>query len=248
MKNSQIALLSAFGVVLLVILAAAVAGRLILQSVQSGDYDYDRDAAPRAAAPSSSSGDFDLEGFTQIDARGIWKIRLEQGEDWDVQLTYPERMADRLDVHVENGRLVLGYDTGRRSWWGGFGGGERFEARIVMPEIQSIDLSGASEIDFSGFSGDALSINSSGASEIDARDSRFDTLSLTVSGAGDVDLGDVPVGDARVVLSGAGSITLDMDGGELSGTVSGAGKVRYHGTVSRQSVVVSGFSSVDHVN
>jgi Putative auto-transporter adhesin, head GIN domain len=249
MKNSQVALLSAFGVLLLVILAAAIAGRLVLGGLGSGAYD---DVRPRpSAAVGASDGAetvLDLEGFDRVDARGVWKITLEQGDDWNVELTYPDQVTDRLDVRVEGDRLVLGVENGRPHWWGGFGPSNGYEARIVMPELEGIDLSGAAKVDLIGFAGDTLAITSSGASEVEATRSRFDELELTVSGAGDIDLSEMPVVDAHVVLSGAGNIKLNMNGGELSGTVSGAGKVRYEGTVSRQSVVVSGFSSVEHAN
>jgi hypothetical protein len=36
-----------------------------------------------------------------------------------------------------------------------------------------------------------------------------------------------------------------MNGGALSGTISGVGKVRYRGSVSRENVVASGMSSVE---
>lgn len=250
MKNSQVALFSAFGVLLLGILAAAIVGRFILDSVSSGAYDEPRSQtnASGAEAAANATGAFDLEGFDRIDARGVWKISLEQGEDWNVELTYPERVADDIDVRVDGDRLVLGYDRNGPSWWRGFGRSETFEARVVMPELEGIDVAGAAKLDLSGFAGDGLTISSSGASEIDATRSRFDELMLTVSGAGDVDLREMPVVDARVVLSGAGDIKLNMNGGELSGTVSGAGKVRYEGTVSRESIVVSGFSSVERAN
>jgi hypothetical protein len=117
-----------------------------------------------------------------------------------------------------------------------------------MPALEGVDLSGASELALSGFSGTKLDITASGATEIDASGGSYRDLTLIVSGAGNVDLSEIVVDDARVVLSGAGDIKLNMNGGELSGTVSGAGHIRYRGTVREENVVTSGFSSVDAVD
>ena len=117
-----------------------------------------------------------------------------------------------------------------------------------MPALEGIELSGASELTISGFSGDRLEITASGATEIDGSNGSYRELRLVVSGAGDVNLGEIVVDDARVVLSGAGDILLNMNGGVLSGTVSGAGQIRYRGTVREENVATSGFSSVEAVD
>jgi hypothetical protein len=159
-------------------------------------------------------------------------------------LAYSENDDDRVDVRVENGRLVLEEEGHGWSWFGGKNR-EPIEATITMPALEGIDLAGASELTLSGFSGEQLDITASGATEIDGSDGSYGELTLIVSGAGDVDLEEVGVTDARVVLSGAGDIKLNMNGGVLSGSVSGAGHISYRGTVREESVVTSGFSSVD---
>ena len=107
---------------------------------------------------------------------------------------------------------------------------------------------GASEAELSGFNGERLTITASGATEIDGEDGRYAALALNVSGAGDVDLRDVVATDARVTLSGAGEIKVGMNGGILSGSLSGAGNIEYYGTISENRVSIAGFGRVDQAN
>jgi hypothetical protein len=250
MRKSQIAVLAAAAAVILIIVGAIVGARIIVAQLGTGEYGGEpQRSEPRAA--NLASGDLDLSGFDRIDARGIWEVSLTQGPDWNVSLQYSDAIADELRVRVEGDRLVLGYDEHEGfSWWRGFGfgGHDRVVATITMPALEAIDLSGASEVNFSGFSGQTLDINASGAAEINGSDGSYEELALIVSGAGDVNLRDLVVDDARLVLSGATDATLNMNGGALSGTISGAGSVRYRGTVSEQNVVISGFSSVEPLN
>jgi hypothetical protein len=243
MRKSQIAVLSVLGALALLIVAAIIAARLIAARLESGAY-ADEPRRPADSTGPVTSDTHDLSGFDRVDARGMWEIEIKQGTAWDVALAYPDNTEDRPDVRVEDGRLILESERRRWSWFGG-GDDATLEATITMPALEGIDLSGASELTLSGFSGETLEITASGATEIDGSNGSYRELQLVVSGAGDVNLGELVVVDARVVLSGAGDIVLNMNGGVLSGTVSGAGQIRYRGTVSEENVVTSGFSSVD---
>jgi hypothetical protein len=245
MRKSQIIISSTLGAIALLIVLAIVGARFIVSELGSGEYAGESPRADRAAGPVASETR-NLSGFDRIDARGMWEVELRQGTAWDVALSYPENAADRLDVRVEDGRLIL-EEKGRG--WSWFGGNDvRLEASITMPALASVDLSGASELTLSGFSGDRLDLTASGATEINGSNGSYRELRLVVSGAGDVDLNEIVVDDARVVLSGAGDIKLNMNGGVLAGSVSGAGHIAYRGAVREENVVTSGFSSVDAVD
>jgi hypothetical protein len=242
MRKSQIIVLSALGAVALLIVGAIVGARVIGGQLASGEYSEETPRAQRSGPVASVSRDF--SGFDRIDARGMWEVNVTQGDSWDVELSYSENAEDRLDVRVENGRLVL--EDAMRGWsW--FGGRDReaIEANITMPALESVDLAGASELTLSGFSGDQLDITASGAIEINGSGGNYRQLTLIVSGAGDVDLDEMVFNDARVVLSGAGDVKLNMNGGVLAGSVSGAGHISYRGTVREENVATSGFSSVE---
>jgi hypothetical protein len=162
-----------------------------------------------------------------------------------VELSYPLELERFIDVRKDGETLVLHYST-QLVRWSDFGSRYETSARVVMPALEQLDLSGASKVELSGFQGSELEIDASGAVSIEGKDSRYDDLDLTMSGAGRTDLGGVTATDARINISGAHNVTLRMGGGVLSGDVSGASHVEYIGTVASQRVDTSGIARVEH--
>src|SRR5690554_1044027 len=133
-----------------------------------------------------TSRTYDYADFDEIDIDGQWQVTIERGDAWSVAVEVPAELVDDLRVRVDGDVLHLGFE---RIWqFGDFGDQEGFKATITMPALESLDLSGASAVRFSGFEGDSLSIDVSGAGEIRGTASRFDTLDLDASGAVSVEL------------------------------------------------------------
>ena len=234
MRTSQRVVAATLGaiVVLLVVIAVSIRVTAPAAPVFSGE----RDSRTR-----------DYANFDGIEVSGQWQITLERGDAWRVAIDAPAELVDNLRVEQDGDRLELDIDGER--WFGGFGrDNDGPKATITMPALESIALSGASQVSFSGFDGERLSIASSGASEIRATTSRFDALSLELSGAGNADLDEISVTNADVSVSGAANVRLNMTGGRLTGEMSGAGNLAYRGTVSEQSVDTSGFVNIRRID
>jgi hypothetical protein len=234
MRNSQRAVAAVLGGLVALILVIAVWIRVF---------------APRVPELSGERGSrtYDHANFDGIEVSGQWQITLERGDAWRVAIDAPAELVDNLRVEQDGDRLELDIDGER--WFGGFGRDNAGpKATITMPALESITLSGASQVSFSGFDGESLSIASSGASEIRATTSRFDALSLELSGAGNADLDEISVTNADVSVSGAANVRLNMTGGRLTGEMSGAGNLAYRGTVSEQSIDTSGFVNVRRID
>jgi hypothetical protein len=136
------------------------------------------------------------------------------------------------------------------------------KARIVMPSLRGLQLSGASrarleafdpqgplDVEVSGasaLSGDVhteeLTIVLSGASRL-SLSGEGGRLSLHSSGASSADLGDVSVGDADVNLSGASRATIDA-AGRLDANLSGASNLTYAGSPTLGRIDTTGGSSM----
>jgi hypothetical protein len=231
MKNSQRALLAALGAVLLVMIVVAAWVR----------FGAAQTPALTGARTSLSPA---LTGFDAIAVSGEWRLTVTRGDDWRVELDVPAELEPYIENRVVDGRLELGLKPG--VWVRGAGDG-KLSAEVVLPQLRSLVLSGASTLDLTGFEGGRLAIGASGASKIAGHASRFDALELTLSGAAAADLGDVTFTDANVRASGASNIKLRMAGGKLTGSMSGAGHLTYYGTVSGQSISASGAVKVEHV-
>ena len=229
MKRSQIALLSLGGVLALVVIASVVSARIALSHGASEPMDAE-----------TIAGGAGLRGFHGVEVAGKWQVKLSRGDDWRVDLSYPEVLENRVKVHVLGDWLRLELESG--SSWNE--AGLPVSADIVMPELEEVDVRGAAMLEVSGFQGRRLEIDIAGAARLEGRDGRYDELELSVAGASDVDLRGITVTDADVDLAGASKVTLTMGGGTLSGSMAGAGSIEYFGSVATESIRVAGVARV----
>ena len=188
---------------------------------------------------------YDYTDFRGVEVDGQWQVTIERGDAWRISVEMPAEVVDRVSVERDGDALELDY---LGPWFGDFGEDDALRATITMPALESLDLSGATQLSFSGFEGGTLSLDASGAGEIRGSASRFDALLLDMSGFGNIELGDVAVTNADVDLSGFGNVTLRMAGGRLRGDMSGFGSLEYYGTVSEENVDKSGFGRIRRRN
>lgn len=246
MRKSEKVMLSALGVVALIVVSLVAIARIAISKVDTGT-EVKAGVTKHINYGDMVEKNFDARDFDSIRFLGTWKVQLDQGDAWRVELQYPRNMEDELEVSVKNGRLILNPGQWDKhwnwNWWKG-GQGESLKARIVMPDLKSLDISGATDLNFTGFEGDYLNIAISGAGNVEGNDGRFEKLNLNMSGAGNVDMRDITFVDANVNMSGAGNVNLGMNGGVLSGNLSGFGNIEYYGSISDERVNVSGFGKV----
>ena len=232
MKPSHKALLSMGGALAGVIVLTAVAGRVALSR------------APFAVVEDSRvTENADLTGFTEVEIAGGWQVNLTRGDEWKVALSRPRERETSVRMHVFGNRLRLG--RGVHDWWHEDGASGSVD--IEMPALEKLELRGGARITLAGFRGDRLAVDVAGAVHLEGRDGRYEELDLSVAGAGAIDLRGVPVRDAEVDVKGASDVVLTMNGGVLSGSAAGAGRIRYYGSVSEERVAVAGITRVDHL-
>ena len=243
MRNSQTALLTALGVTVLgIVIVIAILRVSLLGFAPTASANTDRGVA---TSGESVTATVNLTDFEDILIRNSWVVELTQGDEWRVELTFPEDRGSDSLVEVRDGRLILEGEEGgpnRWRWWGG--DAREYRAEIVMPALASLEIAGAANVELDGFEGDNLALTISGAANVESRSGTYDSLNVTISGAANVDLDGVLVTAAHVVMSGASNVELLMNGGELSGNISGLGNLSYSGQVSNESVVVSGLGHV----
>lgn len=235
MKSSKIALLSLGGVVAGTVVVAAVVARVAIGWDGQARAQIDIDPGETETASR------DLSGFSSIEVNGSWSVAVTRGDEWQVELSYPENLVGEVDVSVKGERLSLD-GAGMRSFFGR--SDARFSADIVMPTLVELEAAGSSRVTLSGFEGEQLTIEAAGANQITGEDGRYGELELSVAGANDIQFAGIAFTDADVELAGASNLMLTMDGGALTGGLAGAGKIEYFGTVSREAVDVAGFGSV----
>lgn len=222
--------------VLVVVVARVIIGSVVTVPLSSGRVPQ----GTVIGAPAGAAKSYDLKNFTGVAASGAWDIRVDEGPAYKVTVSVAQDVLPRLDVYASRGVLHLGLKPGTAVT------NRRMSAVITMPRLDRVRLSGANRASISGFKGDRLAVECTGAASITGSGEGYRHVQIDASGASSVKFRDLPAQNADVQLSGAGQAELSMMGGQLIGKLSGAGKVNYWGTVSKQAIETSGIASVSH--
>lgn len=179
--------------------------------------------------------DLALEGVSRLKIDGLWQIEVVSAAaaGRSVGLELPER-----GVRSERDGDTLELENR---------GGGRRSARIILSQLRSIEIDGASDISLAGFSSDTLEIDIDGAGSLSARDLRVDRLDLSSDGAVRIDLRESLVTNAALDVDGAASLQLQMAGGILEGELDGAAVLSFSGPVSAERIDTGGLGSVQRV-
>ena len=198
-------------------------------------------------------------GFDKVDVSQAFKVDISQGDTFSVVIRIDDNLVQYLQVVKQGNTLKIGLEPGRRYNIRN----ATMQAKVTMPKLTRLDLSGASHGTITGFkSTKALDVDLSGASflrgDIEAGDARFDVsgasqvtltgsaqdVTIDASGASIVELADFPVADASVEASSASSVTVNPSG-KLDVDASGASHVYYLGSPTLGKVDTSGASSIN---
>lgn len=182
-----------------------------------------------------------LEGFTVVHVGGYAGLEVSEGADYSVTVTTDSGLQEHVSTSVDDDTLFISQD------YGFFGTPPDVTVEVTVPDLDAVELSGASRAAVRTSGGESLRISSSGAAEIDVH-ANPTALTLDVSGAGSVTLHgtvghaeisasgasdvngeDLTAGDASVDASGASSVSLRVRE-SLDAKASGASDVRYWGT------------------
>ncbi len=181
--------------------------------------------------------DFDLDGFTRIDVSGDFEVIVDvvAGAATEVTVEVDDNLVEFLDVGVRGTTLDIGWENGRYDATG------RPTATVIVSDLRSVEVSGASEVAIAGIDNERIDLVASGASSIEASGSSGQ-LDLDASGASDVDARRLEADDVRVEASGASSIDLQASG-EVTGSASGASDITVWGDAALD-VETSGASNI----
>ena len=182
----------------------------------------------------------DFTGFDNIEVGSAFQVDVVRSSEFSVNVTARQSVLDHLDITQEGNTLKIGLQAG---WWGWFPfGNSRPKARITMPELYDMRVSGASDASATGFQSEHdTNIFVSGASSVDV-DIQANGSTVQVSGASHID-GRLNVNGADIEVDGASRAELGGSGKTLDLQASGASRAEMEGmTVADASVKLSGAS------
>lgn len=200
-----------------------------------------------------------FSNFNQIKTGFAFESIITRDSEFSVFVTIDDNLEKYLNVYQLNNILYIQMEDNDYQ-------DAELRVEITMPDIEKLDLSGASASQINGFNLDHdLEIILSGASTLSGNFHLVDlTLRLSgasnvqvqgtgtnlianASGASVIDLGGFPFAeDADITLSGASVSTLRLLG-TLDADLSGASVLNYHGEPTLGVIQLTGASTIQKV-
>jgi hypothetical protein len=206
----------------------------------------DKSSSRNSRSYDSDNGErisFDFSGFQSVDVGSIFNAEILAGSDWDVVISGRDRDLEDVVVKVTNGELNINFNKDISKW---DRNRKEVKVHITMPELQSLDFSGAVKGRIYGFDQHSMDINLSGASvtemDVNLTEANIDlegvsrlnisgtgeSLDAEVSGASNLNAEDFLVDYAVLNVSGASQARVHVNK-ELEIDASGGSSVRYSG-------------------
>ena len=192
---------------------------------------------------------YDYSGFTELSLSHTFNVELSFGEQWSVDIEVPDFIEPYLKIYRRGNRLHIGLEKLPSRISRQLRKKERPYAKIRMPYLTTLKMSGASKLVAAGFPlsapGGMLEIEISGASRIESLNvGPIDRLSIDMSGASRGELrGDFRYVDAD--LSGASRLNLIGNGSKIGVECSGASSMNLSGDYKKADIDISGSSRVN---
>ena len=186
-----------------------------------------------------------LDNFDGLVVSWIYHVELTKASGYKVEVEAPDFVIPYLQVKVRGGNLVLGVsgmpnDVRRKMERGSY----KVNAFVSMPELNSVEMSGATHLMANGeFQTAHFSMELSGASSVKELQMKTNMADFRCSGASKYQMtGSVKT--AKIGLSGAAKGTMECDGDDLTVDLSGSGKLDLTGFYDKADLELSGAAHI----
>ena len=161
-----------------------------------------------------------LEQFDRLMLEGVGTARIVMGGESSLEITTDDNMRPLLDIHVEDGNLVI-----RNK--------EEIRPSVLLllvhtPILHAIDLTGDTSIEVADFSGETFSIGIHGPGRAHVT-GLVNQLAVKIMGNGIVQAQELIGKEATIDIQGPGDVTVHTTD-RLAVNCEGSGKVRYSGS------------------
>ena len=199
---------------------------------------------------------FNFSDFSRVEAHSGFQIELTQSNTFSIEITADDNIHEFIEVEKSGETLSIRLRGNR------FYHSVTLRAKVTMPELYKIELSGGSQGSITGFSSSHdFEVEMSGGSRLSGDITASDTvlelsggsqanlegegddLTVDTSGGSQLDLEDFLIDNANIKISGGGRATVNVSG-TLDVDLSGGSRVLYVGDPTLGSVKLSGDSRV----
>ena len=182
--------------------------------------------------------EMDYMDFTGVDIGSSFEATITRADNYSVTITVDKSLTEYLRAEQRGNTLHIGLKPGYT-----YANAEH-RARITMPDLRGLALSGAADVKVSGFSsGNAVDFRLSGASVLDIAGMTAGDAVFELSGTSEV-TGKITMNNGKLGLSGASFVELEGTAQEMEFAASGGSKFSLPGfSVNAAAVDLSGASS-----
>jgi hypothetical protein len=177
----------------------------------------------------------EVTNFKSIDVSGAFEVEIIAQKDFTLEVEADDNLLPLIRTEVDGETLKIKSEKGLKT-------SNPLKIRITAPDINGLELSGASKVNLANLSNDSLSLDSSGASKIkiEGTTGNFD---IEMSGASKLDAENLKAENVNVESSGASNLNVFVTN-VLKADLSGATNVTYSGGPKSVDKKTSGASSV----
>ncbi len=163
----------------------------------------------------------DVKGFKGVNVGGAILVEITAQKDFSVEIETDDNLLALIKTEVNDG--VLEIETEGR-----ISPTEQVKVRISAPDIDKLEVSGASNLTLNNVKNSGLSLDASGASKVKITG---ETAKFTaeLSGASKLDADSLTASKADLEASGASHVDVNVSD-DLTVDASGASKIVYSGT------------------
>ena len=177
--------------------------------------------------------------YTRIETHGSVDIEYIQGP---ARISYkvPQGYQKYVNIKVENGCMVIDFMRNMPS------NGATLEVECYSPDLESIQLNGAGEIEGKQATLKDLKIEINGAGTLDWKDLQANNVEIGLNGSGEIDLQHYRGGNLSLSSSGAGDIDIeDVNAGIITAQLSGAATFEISGKCQKARFNASGAAEIE---
>jgi hypothetical protein len=202
------------------------------------------------------------DNFNAVESAGAFDVIIKEGnQDGNIQLEGESNILEKIEVKVENGKLILKQKPGFN-----FRSSRNVTITFNAQNLTSIGLSGSGSVTTEGVQkSENLNIGLSGSGDMDIKsstanltagisgsgnislDGNTENLEIGISGSGDVHAYDLKSRNVEVGISGSGNSEVYADG-SLNASIAGSGDVYYKGNPQNINAKSGGSGDVINAN
>lgn len=177
-----------------------------------------------------------IADFSKIDVGGVFEVEIVAQKDFSVQIEADDNLLQYIETEVSGDTLEI--KTNKR-----ISSKNPIRVKVSAPNIESLEVSGASKVSLANLKNESLNVDASGASKLKV-DGETKDLTIDMSGASRLDAENLKAENVNVDASGASNANVFVSG-DLKADLSGASHVTYLGNPQNLQKKTSGASSVN---